>query len=143
MLLRWVVGSFLVLCCVMALSTAVRADDVSGSVNGFVYGGDILGDHSFPIRHATVSVYSWDHSAPVARRFTDDNGFFTFLGLPPGRYYMSAGANGYSFYCPRRVVAIPGGFYRTNLGIIAVEKDVRILDVLCARQEWADEGVYF
>jgi Carboxypeptidase regulatory-like domain len=138
MSLRWIGRLIVAFCFALGVSTPVLADDVSGSINGFVYSGGIRGPYVTPIKHATVFVYSWDNSAPVAGRVTDGTGFFSFLGLLPGRYYILARATGYHFYCPRKLVIIPGGLSRVNLSL-----DEKALLVRCSRQAWGDEGIYF
>jgi hypothetical protein len=103
-----------ILCC---LSVApLRADDVSGVVNGFVYGSS-----GGAARNATVLAYADRgvkdrfHFPPVARRITSSEGFFTFLGLLPGRYVIEARKDGYRPECVPGVVVRPNGFVRLSL----------------------------
>ncbi|MBV8671072.1 MAG: carboxypeptidase regulatory-like domain-containing protein [Candidatus Eremiobacteraeota bacterium] len=78
----------LALCGVLVLIAArVSADDVSGVISGF-----IVDERSAPVSHATVSISAADAAHGV--RVTDDKGFFAFLGVLPGRYYVVANKNG-------------------------------------------------
>jgi hypothetical protein len=77
-----------------------RSDDVSGVISGF-----IVDERSLPISHATVSISAVDAAHGV--RVTDGKGFFTFLGLLPGRYYVVASKEGRGL-CSGSLSVIPG-----------------------------------
>jgi Carboxypeptidase regulatory-like domain len=127
-----------VLCCLLAMAVPIRADDVSGAINGFVYGGNMQGHHGVPVGNATVTVTSADGSATVSRHVTDGNGFFTFLGLLPGRYYISAAGLHYRTHCYTKAVVVPGSLVHVMLQV----DSARVL-VRCAHQDWGDEGIIF
>lgn len=68
---------------ILFFAVSARSDDVSGVISGF-----IVDERSMPVAHALVSISAVD--AAHAVRVTNDKGFFTFLGLLPGRYYVVA-----------------------------------------------------
>ncbi len=138
--LPWIAALLVLLGAIAGSVEPNRADGVSGGISGFVYGTSVHGHAPNPLRHATVVVSSWDHSAPTARRVTDDKGFFSFLNVLPGRYYVFAKARGYRGYCPLRVVVIPGSLQNTRMYLATSSKQV---DPMCAHQHWSDDGIIF
>ena len=117
----------------------VKADDVSGAINGFVFGAS-LGRHweKIPLKNVTVFAYEEGNSIPVGRRTTDRNGFYAFLGLLPGRYTIAARGTGFYGDCYPRAVVVPGSLSRINV----VSENPRAIDH-CRYAAWPDEGVYF
>jgi len=71
----------------VVFAARVAADDVSGVISGV-----IVDERSAPVAHATVSISAVDAAHGV--RVTNDKGFFAFLGVLPGRYYVVANKNG-------------------------------------------------
>jgi hypothetical protein len=82
------------------IAGAARSDDVSGVISGV-----IVDERSLPVSHAIVSVSAADAARGV--RVTNSRGFFTFLGLLPGRYYVVA-SKGTGQVCSGSLSVIPG-----------------------------------
>lgn len=130
--------------CWIVVSTPLLADDSTGAISGFLYGAGVQGNHRTRLAHATVFLFSWDHSAAESRRITDNSGFFAFLGVLPGRYWLGADAKAYRLWCPPRVVVIPGKLSRVNIETTLVtENGLKVLDVLCYYKPWADQSMVF
>ena len=119
------------------------ASDVSGDINGYVYSQNASGQQ-LPIRNASVYVVlaeTYNHQnapPPVARRVTGQNGFYTFLGILPGRYYVVVQAKGYHGTCWPRVVVIPNTFQRINLKLTTHRQLAR-----CQYPGWPDDAIIF
>ena len=109
-----IVASLLTLCCMLAMTAPIRADDVSA-----VIAGHVVDQNGTPVENATVYAYSpssnyryfwWSIESAKgfqdvdgrsnilvpasATRVTGHGGFFVFLGLLPGHYFILAQANG-------------------------------------------------
>ena len=78
----------LVACAILALWCRLPAlgDDISGAINGRVYGGDPDEGDFKPLKAASVYVYLPDNIEgrfvfpPIASRLTNQNGFYSFSG---------------------------------------------------------------
>ena len=108
-LLSSVVCKYMTLVCVLALycgsPRAAYADDVSGSIVGYIYAPD-----GTPIKGATVRIWEYSRPATAIERRTNGDGFFTALALLPGTYLVSASSAEYYLWrsCPPMVEVIPG-----------------------------------
>ena len=136
---RLIAVCFFSLLFALPIASPSRADDVSGDINGYVYSENASGDHRTHMQRATVLLYSWDNSAPVGRRVSDDSGFFSFLGVLSGRYYVVARVAGYRPDCWQRVVIIPGSSRRINVYMMSDRVSIDCFFY----PEWGDEGIMF
>ncbi len=106
------------LCVIFCLIAAapLRADDVGGNINGFVYAFRGGAQRSALVRvFVDRGVTQRFRFPPVARRTTNGGGFFTFLGLLPGRYVVVASKNGFGAECVPGIVVRPGSMIRISL----------------------------
>jgi hypothetical protein len=126
---------------IVSLSIPVRADDVSGTINGFVHGyGGAPEQNAVVEAYLDVGVKDRFRFAPVARRVTNRFGFFTFLGLVTGRYVIVAQKEGYGPECALGVVVLPNGLGRVNLYMST--RGGMIRDT-CMRLGPPEEMIYF
>jgi hypothetical protein len=136
----------LVACAVLALWCRLPAlgDDISGAINGHVYGADPDEGDVKPLKAAYVYVYLPDNIEgrfvfpPIASRLTNQNGFYSFLGLLPGRYVIVARAKGWYGACWPHTSLVTGEQRRIDVYLW----DRRVL-ARCGSRAWGDEGVSF
>ncbi len=61
--------------------------------------GNVLDENGDPVRHATVTLYAETHNSGISRvvaaatEETDDQGWYEFVGVRPGTYFLSAHAS--------------------------------------------------
>jgi len=110
------ITSLVVLCLALAAPLALRADTLGvGTINGYVYDRA-----NRPVPSATVQVFraqldgKWENT-PYARRTTNDAGFFTFVGLPQGRYFVLGVKLGYQAGCSPRLPLVSNAMHRVTL----------------------------
>ena len=100
----------------LSLAAPCRADDVSGGVSGYV-----IDDRGIPIKNVTVIA---DTAGELTvRRVTDRNGFFSFLPLLPGRWFVTAEPSPRYQLCYTIVSVIPGIVTRLDFRLPAFRPD--------------------
>ena len=139
--LRAVSGAFALFCTAILTGALASADDVSGGVRGYVLGPD-----GKALNHATVYVVSADKRSPLSERTTDEHGFFTFLGLLPGRYFVEAwtSEDGLPWGCPPQVVVIPNSYISLMLHLRQLPRNISKAIIRdCSHLAWPDDGIIF
>lgn len=108
--------SLAALCLALLVPISLRADTLGlGTINGYLYG-----HNGAPVPEAAALVFQaqpdghWTDT-PYAKRTTNQKGFFSFIGLPQGKYFVLATKNGYQPDCTPRLVVVSNALQRVTL----------------------------
>ena len=102
--------------CGMAIPVRGSADDIGGVVSGYV-----RDEYDRPLNAATVTLRSSD--TPVSFRTTDRKGYFTFLAVLPGTYFVIADQRDY-VTCSTYFVIYPSQIKSLHFRLPAIVKTV-------------------
>lgn len=85
-----ILAVFLFIVLLIGTPAQSKSDDVSGVVTGYVYD-----QYNRPLDRAQVLLQS--ENSPVSIRAANRNGFFLFLAVLPGKYFVDSRLDGYMY----------------------------------------------